>query len=74
MVLALLKAKVLYFDSTASGTIINRFSNDIGVADNTITATISDCFDIFISSAIFLAMTSYLNPWFLIAAFAGKII
>ena len=49
MITSLSKASINYFDSNPSGRILNRFSNDLLIADNQTSSTLIDIFEIFCS-------------------------
>jgi hypothetical protein len=42
MLFALLRSPTQYFDITPTGRLINRFSNDLGIMDNTLAFTLID--------------------------------
>jgi hypothetical protein len=42
MLFRLLRSPTQYFDLTSTGRLINRFSNDLGIMDNTLAFTLID--------------------------------
>lgn len=68
MVVAILQAPVLFFDSNPAGRILNRFSNDIGCADELLPKTFLLAVEILLlmCAAVLIPIAS--NPWLLLVA------
>ena len=56
------RALMSFFNSTAIGVVLNRFSNDIDVLDTANIAVIYDLISQAISTSLFLASVCYINP------------
>ncbi|KAL4446518.1 hypothetical protein ABPG74_001259 [Tetrahymena malaccensis] len=69
MIESLVRSKVLYFDQTQSGRIINRFSTDLVIVDQTLPITSIDTIEVLCSHIVLLIMLIIINPYFIIVAF-----
>ncbi|EAR88911.2 ABC transporter C family protein (macronuclear) [Tetrahymena thermophila SB210] len=64
MVLSLLRSKVLFFDVTPSGRILQRFSSDIGQIDENLALILADIFEIFIGIIVNFTTIILITPYF----------
>ena len=62
MLKTLMRAKVLFFDINPIGTVLNRFSNDIGTLDKLNLVTMFDLFDGILNSASLVLTVCIINP------------
>ncbi|KAL4450427.1 hypothetical protein ABPG74_019325 [Tetrahymena malaccensis] len=69
MIKSLVRATVLFFDTTPSGRILNKFSSDLGILDQQITRTMICSLEIISSTCVFLITIFILNPYFIIVIF-----
>ncbi|EAR97613.1 ABC transporter C family protein (macronuclear) [Tetrahymena thermophila SB210] len=69
MIESLVRSKVVYFDQTQSGRIINRFSTDLVIVDQTLPITSIDTIEVLCSHIVLLVMLVIINPYFIIVAF-----
>lgn len=60
-------ATLLFFDSNPAGRILNRFSRDLGVADDSLPITFFDLLNALLAVLSTLALVFAVNPWLLIA-------
>ncbi|PFX28844.1 multidrug resistance-associated protein 4-like [Stylophora pistillata] len=65
MVLAILQAPVLFFDSNPAGVIVNRFSNDIGCADEMLPKTFLFAVELLLMMFTAVLIPVSTNPWLL---------
>ncbi|KAL4496522.1 hypothetical protein ABPG72_014752 [Tetrahymena utriculariae] len=70
MVQSIVRSKVIYFDRTPSGRIINRFSSDLGIVDQDLVRTSMDTIEIIFSFFILMGTIISINPYFSIIASA----
>ncbi|EAR97927.3 ABC transporter C family protein (macronuclear) [Tetrahymena thermophila SB210] len=68
MIESLVRSKVEYFDTTQSGRIINRFSTDLVIVDQSLPLTSIDALEVIINHISLLVMIIIINPYFLIVA------
>ena len=64
---ALLNTPIEFFDWNPTGVILNRFSKDIGMLDETLGLTICDTFQAMFIALGSVAIIVYMNPYMLIA-------
>ncbi|XP_044268142.1 probable multidrug resistance-associated protein lethal(2)03659 isoform X2 [Tribolium madens] len=64
------KAPMTFFETNSSGEILNRFSKDIGMVDETIPAILMDTFQIAFIILGSVILIIFLNPWMLIPTIA----
>ncbi|KAL4505504.1 hypothetical protein ABPG72_002566 [Tetrahymena utriculariae] len=64
MVLSLLRSKVLFFDITPSGRILQRFSSDIGQIDENLALILVDIFEVFIGIIVTFTAIILIAPYF----------
>ncbi|KAL4446519.1 hypothetical protein ABPG74_001260 [Tetrahymena malaccensis] len=69
MIESLVRSKILYFDQTQSGRIINRFSTDLVIVDQSLPLTSIDSLEILCTHIVLLIMLIIINPYFIIVAF-----
>ncbi|KAL4472067.1 hypothetical protein ABPG72_007116 [Tetrahymena utriculariae] len=69
MIESLVRSKVQYFDQTQSGRIINRFSTDLVIIDQSLPLTSIDSLEILCAHIVLLIMLIIINPYFIIVAF-----
>ena len=65
MVVALLKAPVLFFDSNPAGRILNRFSNDVGCMDELLPLQFLSTIQLALLLLSSIIVPSAANPWLL---------
>ncbi|KAL4454635.1 hypothetical protein ABPG74_021840 [Tetrahymena malaccensis] len=68
MIESLVRSKVEYFDTTQSGRIMNRFSTDLVIVDQSLPLTSIDAFEVIINHISLLVMIIIINPYFVIVA------
>ncbi|EAS02536.2 ABC transporter C family protein (macronuclear) [Tetrahymena thermophila SB210] len=68
MICALVRSKVIFFDTTQSGNILNRFSTDIGYLDEHLTKILIDVIEIFIGIIVMFITIMTISPNFIIVA------
>ena len=68
MLEAVVKATVHFFDTNPSGRICNRFSNDIGLMDETLVSAFFDLLDVFWLTFFSVGIPSVSNFWVVLAA------
>ncbi|EAR97172.2 ABC transporter family protein (macronuclear) [Tetrahymena thermophila SB210] len=68
MIQSVIRAKVLFFDRTPSGRILNRFSSDLGNIDQELIRVLMDTFEIIFSFLILMGIIISINPYFSIIA------
>ncbi|EFA03658.1 probable multidrug resistance-associated protein lethal(2)03659 [Tribolium castaneum] len=61
-----IKAPITFFETNPSGEILNRFSKDIGMVDETIPSILMDTFQIAFIILGSVVLIIFLNPWMLI--------
>ena len=66
MIQGLVRSPSYYFDLTPTGQITNKFSNDLGILDNTLGFTMIDCMEGIIISIIMLVNVFTIDLFFLI--------
>ncbi|KAL4426784.1 hypothetical protein ABPG74_006581 [Tetrahymena malaccensis] len=69
MIESLVKSKVEYFEKTQSGRILNRYSTDLVIVDQSLPLTSIDSLEVLCSHVVMLIMLIVINPYFLIVAF-----
>ena len=67
MVLAILKAPVLFFDTNPVGRILNRCSKDVGSLDEVLPTIFLTSIQMVLFSTAAMMLPSVLNPWLLLA-------
>ena len=65
MVLAVLQAPVLFFDSNPVGRIMNRFSKDVGCLDEVLPKTFLEAFQLVLLLFLSILVPAVTNPWLL---------
>ena len=68
MLSAVLKAPVLFFDTNPIGRILNRFSRDIGIMDETLPINFLDAVQLLLFCVGAVVLPSILNPWIILPA------
>ncbi|XP_078352394.1 ATP-binding cassette sub-family C member 4-like [Oculina patagonica] len=68
MMLTVLKAPVLFFDTNPVGRIINRFSRDIGIMDELMPDVFLEAVEIVLFCIGAVLLPSVLNPWIILPA------
>ncbi|EAS02538.2 ABC transporter C family protein (macronuclear) [Tetrahymena thermophila SB210] len=68
MICALVRSKMIFFDTTQSGKILNRFSTDIGYIDEHLTIILIDVIEIFIGITVMFITIMTISPNFVIVA------
>ena len=64
MVESVVRAPSLFFDTHHSGSILNRFSNDIGLMDSLLILTLIDFFDLSLAFFSSVIVSGSINFWF----------
>ena len=68
MVLSVLKAPVLFFDTNPAGRILNRFSKDVGFMDESLFEMFHEAFQQFFMLVMSLLIPAAANYWIFLAA------
>lgn len=68
MIEAIVRSPGSFFDSTPSGILVNKFSNDLGVIDNNLVFALIDSLEGPIVILVAIANMAQINLWFLIPA------
>ena len=68
MLLAVLKAPVLFFDTNPVGRILNRFSRDIGIMDELLPDIFMEAVQVVLFCIGAVVLPSILNPWIILPA------
>ena len=63
MVVAILKAPVMFFDSNPVGRILNRFSKDVGWLDEQLPKTFQSAIDTVLLVSASIIIPTVMNPW-----------
>ena len=63
---SVVRAPSLFFDTHHSGSILNRFSNDIGLMDSLLIYTLIDFFDLSLTFISGIIISGSINVWFFI--------
>lgn len=66
-----IRAKILFFDSNTSGTIISRFSKDVGVLDNLMPILVIVATQGILRTISVVITVAVVNPWIIIPSFIG---
>ena len=74
MTQSIVRAPCLFFDTHQSGSILNRFSNDIGLMDSLLILTLIEFIDIFLSFSSGIIISGSINYWFFIPAFLSIVL
>ena len=69
MLLAILQAPVLFFDSNPVGRILNRFASDVGCVDELLPKTFLEAVQNLLSISILILISITTNPWLFFLAF-----
>ena len=69
MLLAILQAPVLFFDSNPVGRILNRFASDVGCVDELLPKTFLKAVQNLLSISILILISITSNPWLFFLAF-----
>ena len=68
-----IRAKILFFDSTTSGTIISRFSKDVGVIDNAMPVMAETAMTGIMRAISVVITVAVVNPLLIYPSFFGLI-
>jgi len=68
MLVAVLKAPVLFFDTNPVGRVLNRFSRDIGIMDELLPDVFLEAVQLMLFSIGAIILPSVLNPWIILPA------
>lgn len=74
MFLALLRSPTKFFDTTPTGRLINRFSNDMSILDNSLAFTLIDTIEGPIMALVLLINVFQIVPFFIIPAAVNLIV
>lgn len=66
-----IRARILFFDSNTSGSIISRFSKDVGVLDNLMPILVIVSSQGILRTISVVIAVAIVNPWLIIPAFTG---
>lgn len=66
MLFGMLRSPIKFFDTTPTGRLINRFSNDMSILDNTLASTLTDTIEGPILSLVMLVNVFQIVPFFII--------
>ena len=68
MVEAIVRSPASFFDNTPSGTLINKFSNDLGVIENTLIFSLIDITEGPIMTLVAIVSMTVINVYILVPA------
>ncbi|XP_078695256.1 ATP-binding cassette sub-family C member 4-like [Branchiostoma floridae x Branchiostoma belcheri] len=60
---AIIRARIRFFDTNPVGRVLNRFSKDVGMLDETLPWTFTDFIKLFLSVVTIIVMAGIINPW-----------
>ena len=73
MVYSLVRSHSYYFDITPPGRLSNKFSNDLGILDNTFVFVLQSALEGPILTIVLIINISQINPYFIIAGVVGLV-